>query len=232
MKNKIKVFGFIAIVLVFTLSATSCSGQSGGVKSLNSAEELKKYLDSQPANSPDKPIKVSMGANGPMLPKIAEAINASGKYVSLNITGNALTEIPEDAFENCETLVSITIPDSVTSIGSVAFYRCTSLTSVTIGNGVTSISGSAFQSCTKLASVTIPNGVTIIEMDAFIYCTNLTSVTFQGTIPSDKFGSKLSYYDELKSPFYGDLRDKYLAGGIGTYTTTAPVGNNSKWTKQ
>jgi len=31
------------------------------------------------------------------------------------------------------------------------------------------------------------------------------------------------------------LRDKYLAttgGGIGTYTTTAPVGNTSVWTKQ
>jgi len=29
------------------------------------------------------------------------------------------------------------------------------------------------------------------------------------------------------------LRAKYLAGGIGTYTTTAPVNdNNSKWTKQ
>ena len=30
------------------------------------------------------------------------------------------------------------------------------------------------------------------------------------------------------------MRDKYLAanGGIGTYTTTAPVGENSVWTKQ
>jgi len=28
------------------------------------------------------------------------------------------------------------------------------------------------------------------------------------------------------------LRDKYLAGGIGTYTTTAPVGESSVWTKQ
>jgi len=207
MKNKIKVFGFIAIVLIFTLSATSCSGQSGGGKSLNSAEELKKYLDSQPANGPDKPIKVSMGANGPMLPKIAEAINASGKYVSLNLTGNALTTIPEEAFYKCETLVSITIPDSVTSIGNSAFSCCIGLTSITIPDSVTSIEGYAFEDCEKL-----------------------TSVTFQGTIPSDKFGSFAPNVQLL--PFYGDLRDKYLAGGIGTYTTTAPVGNNSKWTKQ
>jgi hypothetical protein len=28
------------------------------------------------------------------------------------------------------------------------------------------------------------------------------------------------------------LRSKYLAGGIGTYTTTAPVGQSSVWRKQ
>jgi len=28
------------------------------------------------------------------------------------------------------------------------------------------------------------------------------------------------------------LKEKYLAEGIGTYTTTAPVNYDSKWTKQ
>jgi len=59
---------------------------------------------------------------------------------------------------------------------------------------------------------------------AFADCKSLTSVTFQGKIDSDKFGYAFS--DS------GDLRDKYLAGGIGTYTTTAPVNSKSKWTKQ
>jgi len=34
------------------------------------------------------------------------------------------------------------------------------------------------------------------------------------------------------SPFLGDLRDKYLSGSKGTYTTTAPVDENSVWTKK
>ncbi|MBR7028467.1 MAG: leucine-rich repeat protein, partial [Bacteroidaceae bacterium] len=35
------------------------------------------------------------------------------------------------AFEDCNSLTSITIPSSVTSIGEFAFYDCTGLTSIT-----------------------------------------------------------------------------------------------------
>jgi len=140
----VRVFGIIAFITVFTLSAATCIIQSGGGKSLNSAEALKEYLDKQPANSPDKPIKVSMGANAPMLEKINYVLNDAGKYVSLNLTGNVLTEIPSYVFRDCETLVSITIPNSVTSIGKVAFEDCRNLASINIPDSVTSIEEKAF----------------------------------------------------------------------------------------
>jgi len=237
MKNKIKVFNFIVIVLIFTLSATSCSGQSGGGKSLNSAEELKKYLDSQPVNGPDKPIKVSMTINDPMLKNVADVIESAGKYVSINITGNALTTIPYRAFEDFQTLVGITIPNSVTNIGGFAFFGCTGLTSVTIPDSVTSIGENAFYGCTDIKSVTIPSSVNSIEGGAFMGCANLASVTFKGTITSDNLGKKYSSWVGWVSPFDGDLREKCLAGGIGTYTTTTPVPANIDdwkpvWTKK
>ena len=122
-----------------------------------------------------------------------------------------------------------TVPNSVTSIGDGAFSSCTSLTSVTIPDSVTSIGNNAFPDCTSLTSVTIPNSVTSIGYRAFYGCTNLTSVTFLGTISLSKF-----YYNNA---FEGDLKNKFYAsdstnGTPGTYTTTAPVNNNSEWTKQ
>ena len=57
MKNKKRLL-WIALAAVFAFSLAACSGSVG--KEINSADALKAYLDSQPANSPDKPIKVTI----------------------------------------------------------------------------------------------------------------------------------------------------------------------------
>ena len=62
-----------------------------------------------------------------------------GKYLikaKTNISGSYSIKagtkvIADEAFYNCTSLTSVTIPDSVTSIGYHAFYKCTSLTGVT-----------------------------------------------------------------------------------------------------
>ena len=61
--------------------------------------------------------------------------------------------IADCAFDNCNSLTSVTIPDSVTSIGGCAFRDCNSLTSVTIPDSVTSIGDSAFRNCNSLTDV-------------------------------------------------------------------------------
>ena len=80
------------------------------------------------------------------------------------------------AFEGCDLLTSINIPEGVTSIEDAAFCNCDSLTPIDIPSSVTSIGEQAFDGCSSLTSIDIPSSVTSIGDGAFESCYNLTTV--------------------------------------------------------
>ena len=74
------------------------------------------------------------------------------------------------------------IPESVTEIGEESFASCNSLISIVIPEGVTSIGGEAFRNCGSLKSITIPASVKSIGIMAFDWCESLKSITFEGVV--------------------------------------------------
>ncbi len=66
--------------------------------------------------------------------------NASGEIaVPEKIEGRTVTAIGAQAFENCKSITSITIPVTVRSIGFLAFWQCTGLKKITIPDAPVSI---------------------------------------------------------------------------------------------
>ncbi len=117
------------------------------------------------------------------------------------------------AFDGCEKITSIKIPESVSNIGSKAFRNCTGLIGITIPDTVTGISDNAFYGCSSLKSIEIPNSVTFIGDYAFSGCSNL----------------KYNIKDGLK--YLGNIDNEYLylAGVQDQSIITATINENCKF---
>ena len=95
--------------------------------------------------------------------------------------------------------------EGYTSIGGYAFWRCNSITSITLPNSVTSIGYMAFYNCYSITSITIPNSVTSIGDYAFY---NVPNVVYNGSATGSPWGARsvngyvdgyLVYADETKT---------------------------------
>ena len=95
-----------------------------------------------------------------------------------------VTSIGKAAFNFCDSITSVTIPNSVTNIGSHAFSYCSLLTSIVLGDSIITIGDNAFYDCYRLTSITIPNSVTSIGSYAFFGCYRLALISIPNSVTS------------------------------------------------
>ena len=90
--------------------------------------------------------------------------------------GSALASIGDNAFEGCQKLSSLQLPEGVTEIGRAAFNGCRALREVTVPTGVTEIEDFTFGVCASLREIHLPEGLTSIGASAFTGCAALTQI--------------------------------------------------------
>ncbi len=95
---------------------------------------------------------------------------------------NGITSIGDYVFYNCYSIKNINIPTSLTELGNMVFYGCSSLSEIIIPSGIKKISDFAFCNCSSLTSITIPEGIEEIGNSAFSHCPKLTEVVLPSTV--------------------------------------------------
>jgi hypothetical protein len=104
------------------------------------------------------------------------------------IDGNPVDCIGKKAFQCCDNVTHISLPEGITSIEFGAFSMCSSLEIVELPDSITVIKPCAFEFCRSLKKVILPKGITVIGEALFRGCSTLTDVVLpKGITKIDKF---------------------------------------------
>ena len=143
---------------------------------------------------------------GPGLEIICERAFDGCNNLANIVLPNTLTTIGIAAFMNCKNITTVNIPNSVVTIGNDAYRYCSMLRTLTIGSGVTNLEEYIFGDCDTLTSVTIPDNVLRISVRLFVECDSLSEVHASGTWSDNEGNSnKVITVEDLK-------RSDYMAG--------------------
>ncbi|MGN0531241.1 MAG: leucine-rich repeat protein, partial [Eubacterium sp.] len=118
---------------------------------------------------------------------------------------------PWDAYS--ESILSISIGDSITRIGKSNFSHFYNLNNVVFGDSIDTIGVNAFYACSNLESIDLPDSLRIIEHSAFAF-DNLKSVYIPSNVEQIGFSAFTGNYKLSEAIFPVDTNIKMLGSKI------------------
>lgn len=114
--------------------------------------------------------------------------------LSNNCNNYQVTQVLYQAFQNCKTVKTINIPETITSIQQEAFYGCSSLNHIVLPSSLSKICSKVFYNCISLQSIEVPASITSIESEAFFGCLSLSDLVLKPTSRIDIAHNILNKY--------------------------------------
>jgi hypothetical protein len=145
----------------------------------STVEGLQTYLTDKDSNDTDTPYSVIYTGNETP-EEIYAALEAGGKFVSLDLSGSSVTGFAKGAEAGRAKIVHLILPDSLTVLPNATsstqrpFINYTNLKTVR-ANRLQTLGNYGFSSLASLTAVSLPEATAIGNL-AFSACTNLVTV--------------------------------------------------------
>ncbi len=133
--------------------------------------------------------------------KCAFRKNKTLTFVNMNVL---VTEIGDQAFENCENLCGVRIPSpapgltGLLRIGHQAFSGCAKLEACCLPDGLQELGRWAFSHCPSLADISLPDSISVMYDHAFCGCSALRQIRFPANMTNIPAGT-FAYCESLEA---------------------------------
>lgn len=97
--------------------------------------------------APDSGLVIDETSDSETISLIDYTGSAEELEIPAQMNGKPVTSIESGAFEGCDSIVSVTVPESISSIGESAFAGCENISTITIQNPDCKIFDSAYTIC-------------------------------------------------------------------------------------
>ena len=130
-------------------------------------------------------------------------------------------------FSKNNSIVEITLPDSVRFVGAIAFKGCKKLKKVKFGKNVELIGNNCFEGCKALEEVSLPDTVTYIDQEAFKDCTSLSQLSMPGAHCEGAVFQGCTALGEVSLGVMDSVPQYMFSGCTGLTEVTIPDGVSS-----
>ena len=109
-------------------------------------------------NQSDNVFEFGLKTDGSYSIKEVKNKDVTSVKIPTTYNGKPVKHIDRSAFEGCEELTNIIIPEGVETIDNYAFKDCSKLETISLPNSITEIDSGAFDNCTSLQYNIYENG--------------------------------------------------------------------------
>ena len=159
---------FFALIISLMVGASNAWAAVGSTFTANTVEGVAVTYMVLTENGSTGTVQVGIDDyNHPAVEKTTTGAITIPSTVTNGSIDYEVVSLGSHTFQNCASLTSVILPNTVDGIGWSSFASCSSLTSVSIPSSITFIQSWAFYECTLLTSIDIPDNVSYIGYDAF-----------------------------------------------------------------